>query len=80
MKQLSIFERVKIETLLQEGYSPYAISKILNRSHRTIYQEIKRGSYKELDSNLVEHIVYRYDVGERVRVERSIRRKKMINN
>lgn len=71
MKQLSDFERVRIETLLQEGYSPYRISTILNRSPRCIYEEIKRGSYLELDSELREKMVYRFDVGSRIRVERS---------
>ncbi len=65
---LTYAERVKIETLLSQKYNPYKISKILNRSTTTIYNEIKRGSVMRLDSaTYIEKLVYYADSGQRVR-------------
>lgn len=68
-KTLSFVERVKIETLLKQGVKPYKIAKILKRSAQTIYNEIHRGSVKQLTPSFVEKDFYFADVGERVKQE-----------
>ena len=68
-KRLSYAERIKIEVLHNEGYSYNKIAKILNRSPRTIWLEVKRGSVQLLKSDLTSKIVYCADVGERIKQE-----------
>lgn len=70
MKNLSEQERYKIETYLNLGYSPYKISKIMNRHHTTIANEIKRGTVEVLDYQLRAKQVYFADTGQRVHNER----------
>lgn len=43
-QQLSNFDRVRIETLLNQGFSQARIARELNRSRSTISREITRGS------------------------------------
>lgn len=64
---LTYEERIKIETLLSQKIKPYKIADIIGRSVQTIYNEIKRGSVKQIDTNLKEHIVYKADVGQRIK-------------
>lgn len=47
-KHLSFAERVKIETYLNEGFSPKEIANKLNRHLSTIYREIKRNSVNQV--------------------------------
>lgn len=47
-KHLSQFERGKIQLLLAEGLSPYAISKKLGRASNTIRNEIRRGTVPQV--------------------------------
>lgn len=47
-KHLSLTERVKIELMLQEGKTAYAIAKALQRSINTILNEIRRGSVDQI--------------------------------
>ncbi len=41
-KRLSYEERKSIEKLLYEGYSVVAIAELLNKTHQSIYHELKR--------------------------------------
>jgi len=68
-KRLSYNERIKIEVLREEGYSYNKIAKILNRSPRTIWLEVKRGTIEKLNSDLTTKNVYYADVGERIKEE-----------
>jgi IS30 family transposase len=56
-KYLNEKERYQLEILLKEKVDKNKISKILDRSIRTIYREIKRGQVKMLNSDLT----YRYE-------------------
>ena len=47
-KHLSFKERAKIELLIQQGHSAYAIAKILGRASITIRNEIKRGTVEQI--------------------------------
>ncbi|OWZ82701.1 helix-turn-helix domain-containing protein, partial [Natranaerobius trueperi] len=47
-KHLNDFERGQIELLHKQGYSPYAIGKILNRAPNTIRNELKRGTVTQI--------------------------------
>lgn len=59
-------ERYKIEILLQEKYTVCQISGILNIKYNTLYKEIKRGTVKQLDTQLKEHYVYKADYAQRI--------------
>lgn len=60
-KYITEKERYKIEVLLKEKYSVAQIAKIIGKTRQTIYNEIKRGTVKQLDSNLKEYYVYLAD-------------------
>jgi len=47
-KHLTLSERVKIELLLQDGKTPYAIGKALQRPTSTICNEIQRGTVEQM--------------------------------
>lgn len=47
-KHLTLTERVKIELLLQEGKTAYAISKVLERPINTVLNEIRRGTVDQI--------------------------------
>ena len=70
-KQLSEWERYKIEALLQSGLTPIEVSKQIGRDRRTIDSEINKGSVVQLDTHLQEHIRYCADTGQRVHKERA---------
>jgi len=69
-KQLSERERYQIEILLQSGLTPIEVGNQINRDRRTIEREIQRGSVKQLDTYLQEHIRYCADAGQRIHAER----------
>lgn len=79
MGYLTEDEKKKIERYLQEGVTPYKISKILGRSNGCIYQEIKKGTVLELKSDLTTHNVYRYDVSIRKTQERGHNKGRSLN-
>lgn len=60
-KYITESERYKIEVLLKEKYSVAQIAKIIGKTRQTIYNEIKRGKTKQLDSELREQYVYLAD-------------------
>lgn len=70
-KNLSEAERYKIEGYLKAGINPGEIAKLLGRCRATIYNEIKRGTCIQLDSELREYKAYLADAGERVHNERA---------
>lgn len=70
MGHLTLRERYLIEQYLNDGLTPYEISKRLNRPNPTIYREIKRGSVELLNSDLTTTVRYLADAGERVKNER----------
>ena len=47
-KHLTLTERVKIELLSNEGKTPYAIAKLLDRPINTILNELKRGTVDQI--------------------------------
>lgn len=64
-KYFTLYERMKIETLLESGFKPKEIAEKLNRSLTAVYREIKRGTTIQLDTNLKPYKKYLADVGER---------------
>lgn len=70
-KNLSEAERYKIEGYLKAGIRPGEIAKLLGRCRATIYNEIKRGTCIQIDSELREYKTYLADAGERVHNERA---------
>lgn len=70
-KQLSEKERYKIETLTREKLTAKEIAERLGRNRRTIERELKRGSVKQLTSELKEEVKYCADAGQRVSEENS---------
>lgn len=63
------YERVKIETLLEEKKNKKEIAKILGRHYTSVYREIKRGTVIQLDTNLKPYKKYCADVGQRKMIE-----------
>lgn len=57
-------QRYQIEILCQEKYTIQQIADILGHKYHTIYQEIKRGTVKQLDTLLKEHYVYKADYAQ----------------
>lgn len=47
-KHLTLTERVKIELMIQNEKTPYAISKALNRPINTVLNELKRGTVEQI--------------------------------
>jgi IS30 family transposase len=70
-KYFTINERMKIETMLDNGFKPKEIAKYLNRHFTSVYREIKRGSAVLLNSDLLPYTKYCADVGQRKMVEAS---------
>jgi IS30 family transposase len=64
-KHLSTGERYKIEAFLKLGLNCRAIAKELGKSPSTISREIRRGTVKQIDSQLAEKYVYMADHGDR---------------
>ncbi len=54
-------ERIRIETLLREGFSVSEIAKRLKVHRSTIYNELKRGQYLHRNSNYTEELRYSPD-------------------
>lgn len=61
MGYLTERERYNIEFALKEGYSTRQIAEKVGKSVRTIQYEIKRGTVKQLNSDLTEKYVYLAD-------------------
>lgn len=65
-KYITLRERYKIETLLEEKRSRSYISEQLDIKYHTLRKEIKRGTVKQLDTLLKEHYVYKADYAQLV--------------
>ena len=62
-KHLSFKERVKIEVLLSESKSAYAIAKVLDRPINTILNELRRGTVEQIKNGRLVKI-YFADTGQ----------------
>lgn len=65
-KYITLRERYKIETLLEEKRSCSYIAERLGIKYNTLYKEINRGTVKQLDYLLKEHYVYKADYAQMV--------------
>lgn len=63
-KHLSESDRIKMETLLNKGYSKPEIAEYLHVHRSTIYREIKRGEYIHRNSDYTEEVRYSSDKGQ----------------
>jgi len=63
-KHLTWTDRLKIEKALKEGMKPMQIAARLRVHHSTIYNELKRGSYTHLNSDLTTEERYSPDIAE----------------
>lgn len=64
-KHITERERYEIEVMRKARMSVTEIARILGKSRSTIYAEIKRGTVKQIDSELKEYEVYLADVAQR---------------
>lgn len=64
-KYFTEYERYKLEGFLQAKISVKEIAKLLNKSERTIYYEIKRGTVTLRNSDYTERTLYQADVAQR---------------
>lgn len=64
-RHLSFTDRLQIESLLKARTPKKEIARILGVHPNTIYNEIKRGRYQRLSSDLVEYESYSPDISER---------------
>lgn len=60
-KRITDTERIRIETLYNSGHKIREIAKIMNRSDKTLYQELKRGLYEHRNSDYTTTIKYSSD-------------------
>lgn len=65
-KHLTKEKRAQIEILLRQGMTKMKIAEAVGISRSTLYEELKRGSVDQLDTNLTVHREYFYDAGQRV--------------
>lgn len=65
-KYITLRERYKIETLLEEKRTRPYIAERLGIKYHTLRKEIKRGTVKQLDTHLKEHYVYKADYAQLV--------------
>lgn len=70
-KYITLAERYKIETMLQDGIKPKEIAQRIGKHYTTIYREIKRGTVTLRDTNLKEYDKYCADVAQRKQEEQS---------
>lgn len=63
-RHLSESDRIKMETLLNKGYSKPEIAEYLHVHRSTIYREIKRGEYIHRNSDYTEEVRYSSDKGQ----------------
>lgn len=68
-KHINYEQRKILERLLAEGRNKVEIAKILGISRSTLYEEIKRGTVKQLNSDLTEYTKYYAETGQLVYTE-----------
>lgn len=59
-------KRAQIEILLREGLSKAEIAKAVGISRSTLYNELKRGTVEQMDTELRKTQKYFWEVGQRV--------------
>lgn len=62
-------ERIKIETLLENKFTPKQIAEQLGRHYTSVYREIKRGTVTLIDTHLKPYKKYCADVGQQKMVD-----------
>lgn len=65
-KHLSHSDRIKMETLLNKGYSKKEVAEYLHVHRSTIYREYNRGKYIHRNSDYTEEERYSSDLGQKV--------------
>ena len=63
-KYYTLNERIKIETLLENKFTPMEIADQLGRHYTSVYREIKRGTVTLIDTHLKPYQKYCADVGQ----------------
>lgn len=71
MAYITESQRYQLEILLKQHYSIRQAADALGHKYHTIYQEIRRGTVKQLDTHLKAHDVYKADYAQLV-VTRSL--------
>lgn len=61
-------ERYQLEILLKKKIPIIQIAKDLDKSRTTIYNEIKRGLVKQIDTHLKSYLVYKADVAQQISI------------
>ena len=59
-------KRAQIEILLQQGLPKVQIAKAVGISRSTLYNELKRGTVEQINTNLKKYQQYFWDAGQRV--------------
>lgn len=65
-KQLSRNDRIKMETMLNNGHTKAEVAKYLHFHRSTIYREYERGKYMHRKSDYTEEERYSSDLGQKV--------------
>ena len=65
-KHLTVFQRGQIQALLEEGVPKARIARSVGISRSTLYNELKRGTVKQLKSDLTEYSRYFAETGQLV--------------
>ena len=65
-KHLTKEKRAQIEVLLKQKIPKTEIAKIVGIARSTLYNELKRGTVEQIDTNLKPYKKYFYDAGQRV--------------
>lgn len=63
-RQLNYTDRLRIESMLRNGYSKKKIADVMRVNLSTIYRELKRGSYEAMKPNLEKVMRYSPDIAE----------------
>lgn len=63
-RQLTINDRIKMETLLNAGHTKREIAEYLHVHRATIYREFNRGKYIHRNSDYTEELCYSNDLGQ----------------
>ena len=63
-KHLSKSDRIRIETLNNDGKTPKEIAEVVGVHISTIYRELQRGQYTHRNSDWTEEARYSSDLGE----------------
>lgn len=68
-KYFTEVERYQLEVMLTDKIPVIEIAKRLDKTRQTIYNEIKRGTVIQIDTELREHKVYKADYAHRISTE-----------